>query len=88
MKGPQQPLLLGDGSNDDSSFENESVDPSDALPIAVSEPTLVSVLLPANANKSAEFGGLSAIDRVFVVLLHPGDRFLTYSCGLSRPLLV
>ena len=90
VKGPQQPLLLGDGSNgnDDSSFVNESVDPSDALPIAVSEPTLVSVLLPANANKSAEFGGLSAIDRVFVVLLHPGDRFLTYSCGLSRPLLV
>lgn len=93
LKGPQQHLLLGAGSEDDSAtngidFEDDSVDPSDALPIAVNKPTLVSVLLPANASKSGEFGGLSAIDRVFVVLLHPGDRFLTYSCGLSRPLLV
>ena len=67
----------------------------DELPMAVSEPTLVSILLPANASKPSssapgeeEEGVLTAIDRVFVVLLHPGDRFMTYSCGLSRPLLV
>lgn len=93
LKGSQQPLLLGGGSENDAAtnrvdFEDEPVDPRDALPITVNEPTLVSVLLPANASKSGEFGGLTAIDRVFVVLLHPGDRFLTYSCGLSRPLLV
>jgi hypothetical protein len=60
---------------------------ADLLPIAVNEPTLVSVLLPSNASQPNE-GGLSAVDRVFVVLLHPGERFITYSCGLSRPLLV
>lgn len=58
-----------------------------ALPSMVSEPTLVSILLPANASQPSD-GGLSAIDRVFVVLLHPQDKFVTYSCGLSRSILV
>jgi hypothetical protein len=67
---------------------NEGQDEStDLLPVAVNEPTLVSVLLPSNASQPGD-GGLSAVDRVFVVLLHPGERFITYSCGLSRPLLV
>ena len=50
----------------------------------------MSVLLPANASDGvgAGEGSLSAVDRVFVVLLHPHNRYVTYSCGLSRPVLV
>lgn len=81
------PLRIGDHA-----YEEDAVDgggggmPGNELQIAVDEPTLVSILLPANASESNK-NGLSAIDRVFVVLLHPGERFVTYSCGLSRPLL-
>jgi hypothetical protein len=66
--------------------------PADALlPAAVEEPLLVSVLLPSNASQGGGGSGegqLTAVDRVFVVLLHPQERYVTYSCGLSRPLLV
>lgn len=48
-----------------------------------SEPALVSLLLPTPSKA----GLLSAIDRILIMLLYPGDRFVTYSCGLSRPLL-
>ncbi|KAL4519164.1 hypothetical protein Ndes2526A_g00264 [Nannochloris sp. 'desiccata'] len=75
-----------DHGNHGENNQNEG-ESTDLLPIAVNEPTLVSVLLPSNASQAGE-DGLSAVDRVFVVLLHPGERFITYSCGLSRPLLV
>lgn len=75
-----------DHGNHGENKQNEG-ESTDLLPIAVNEPTLVSVLLPSNASQAGE-DGLSAVDRVFVVLLHPGERFITYSCGLSRPLLV
>jgi hypothetical protein len=48
-----------------------------------SEPALVSLLLPTPSKA----GLLSAIDRILIMFLYPGDRFVTYSCGLSRPLL-
>jgi hypothetical protein len=78
--------LTVDSTTTSHDVDNES-ESTDLLPVAVNEPTLVSVLLPSNASQPGD-GGLSAIDRVFVVLLHPGERFITYSCGLSRPLLV
>ena len=57
-------------------------------------PVLVSVLLPANASEGAggESGGggakLAASDKVFVVLLHPRQRYVAYSCALSRPVVL
>ncbi|KAL4440222.1 hypothetical protein ABPG75_003223 [Micractinium tetrahymenae] len=58
-------------------------------------PVLVSVLLPANAsgggNGSSGGGGghkLAVIDKVFVVLLHPAERYTTYSCALPRPVVL
>ena len=53
-------------------------------------PVLVSVLLPANASGSGGSGGakLAAADKVFVVLLHPQERFVTYSCSLPRPVVL
>lgn len=62
---------------------------------AAGGPVLVSVLLPANAsgggNGSAGGGGghkLAAVDKVFVVLLHPAERYTTYSCALPRPVVL
>jgi len=83
---PQNVDSMNDEGNYGDSKQSEG-ESTDLLPIAVNEPTLVSVLLPSNASQPSG-GGLSAVDRVFVVLLHPGERFVTYSCGLSRPLLV
>lgn len=56
-------------------------------------PVLVSVLLPANASgggNSSQPGGakLAAADKVFVVLLHPQDKYVAYSCSLPRPVAV
>lgn len=58
-------------------------------------PVLVSVLLPANAsgggNGSASGSAghkLAAVDKVFVVLLHPTERYTTYSCALPRPVVL
>nr|QLC27630.1 bZIP transcription factor 4 [Chlorella sp. HS2] len=56
-------------------------------------PVLVSILLPANASggSSANASGghkLSAVDKVFVVLLHPAERYTTYSCALPRPVVL
>jgi hypothetical protein len=67
---------------------------SDALLPASSAagPVLVSILLPANAsgNGGSGSGGakLAAADKVFVVLLHPQERFVTYSCSLPRPVVL
>ncbi|EFN52810.1 hypothetical protein CHLNCDRAFT_138475 [Chlorella variabilis] len=48
-------------------------------------PVLVSVLLPANASGGVK---LASVDKVFVVLLHPQDKYLTYSCPLPRPVFL
>lgn len=62
------------------------------IPGASDEPLLVSVLLPANESSSSdgslEGATLSVIDKVYVVLLNPQNKFVTYSCGLAKPLLV
>lgn len=61
---------------------------------AAGGPVLVSILLPANAsggaNRSSASGGpqLSAIDKVFVVLLHPSEKYVTYSCALPRTVVL
>ena len=63
---------------------------SDALLPASSAagPVLVSILLPANASGNGSGGKLAAADKVFVVLLHPQERFVTYSCSLPRPVVL
>ena len=97
-EGESESVLRIEDDNDDNDDDHQEEEVADVdddgggdegeqLPLAVSEPTLVSVLLPANASHPGE-GKLSAVDRVFVVLLHPGDKFVTYSCGLSRPMLM
>ena len=60
------------------------------LPAApAAAPVLVSVLLPANASGGGAGGAkLAAADKVFVVLLHPQERFVTYSCSLPRPVVL
>lgn len=56
---------------------------TESLETLPSEPTLVSLMLP----RPSKAGLLSAIDRILIMFLYPGDRFVTYSCSLSRPLL-
>jgi hypothetical protein len=66
------------------------------LPVggAGAAPVLVSLLLPANAsagdaNASAPGASrLAAVDKVFVVLLHAAERFITYSCDLPRAVVL
>lgn len=64
----------------------------DLLPTggAADGPVLVSVLLPANASGAGAGGSrkLSAVDKVFVVLLHPREKYVTYECGLPRPVVL
>jgi hypothetical protein len=55
---------------------------------AAAGPVLVSVLLPANASGSGGSAKLAAVDKVFVVLLHPQERYVTYSCMLPRPVVL
>jgi hypothetical protein len=55
---------------------------------AAAGPVLVSVLLPANASGGAGSAKLAAVDKVFVVLLHPQERYVTYSCMLPRPVVL
>lgn len=57
---------------------------------AVREPSLVSVLLPANASTDPSDPGLTAIDEIYVVILNPQNTFSTYACQLpnKRALMV
>lgn len=85
--GVEEDRFHGDGVDEEVLMdEGENV-----LPMSVDEPTLVSILLPT-VNSSSDDGKkenkLSAVDRVFVVLLHPQDKFVTYSCGLGRSVLM
>eukprot|EP00890_Picochlorum_soloecismus_P004480 jgi/Picsp_1/5032/NSC_02395-R1_bzip transcription factor family protein len=52
----------------------------------VSEPMIVSVLLPANSSRSSE-AGISAVDHLYVVVLNPENKFTTYSCDLPKSLI-
>lgn len=56
------------------------------------EPVLVSVLLPVNSSTAGSEEGssgrqLTAVDKVFVVMLHPRQRYVTYSCSLPQAVL-
>jgi hypothetical protein len=81
-----EPAGAADAAN---GADNDANGDDGPLPAAGAEPSLVSVLLPANASADGSAGApLAAVDRVFVVLLHPGDRYAAYSCALPRALLV
>jgi len=51
---------------------------------AVREPSLVSVLLPANSSANPDGPGLTAIDEIYVVILNPQNTFSTYACQLPN----
>lgn len=80
-------LILPEGSIGD-----DDVDSKDAKQVpptvqkSVSEPMIVSVLLPANASRSRE-AGISAVDHLYVVVLNPENKFTTYSCDLPKSLI-
>ena len=90
--------LLRDHIIRDSEYIAEYSDASDyaqhdmLLPHAVDEPLVVSLLVPSNlsdeAKGSHQDSDWQAVDRVFIVMLHPQDRFVTYSCGLTKPFLM
>lgn len=79
-------LLDSDLEYDSASSDSHKI----ILPSQVDEPMLVSLLLPnaSHGSQSDDSDTLNAIDRVFVITLHPQDRFVAYSCGLSKPLLM
>lgn len=57
------------------------------LPTEISEPQLVSVMLPANASRTTK-SGISAIDHLYVVILDPQNTFSTYACQLPKSLII
>lgn len=71
--------------------------PSDVAPPARDEaPVLVSILVPAaNVSGGGDAGGsggeagglLASVRKVFVVLLHPRQRYVAYACALQPSLL-
>ena len=54
------------------------------LPVPVQEPSLVSVLLPANASTNPSGPGITAIDELYVVILNPQNTFSTYACQMPN----
>lgn len=60
------------------------------LALGQQDPIVVSILLPANASQGENGGSgqLAAVDKVFVVMLHPQEKYVTYSCALPRPILM
>jgi hypothetical protein len=60
------------------------------LALGQQDPVVVSILLPANASQGENGGSgqLTAVDKVFVVMLHPQEKYVTYSCALPRPILM
>lgn len=88
--------LVGDLGDDEAAEEGRPLlDGAHAagkqvlVPSADGEPVLVSILLPANASGGSKSSSkLAVADKVFVVLLHPQDKYVTYSCDLPRAVVV
>jgi hypothetical protein len=76
----------------DSIQSIQSAEPAEStsnLPVpSVTEPSLVSVLLPANASVKPSKSGLTAISELYVVILNPQNTFSTYACQLPKRALV
>ena len=53
----------------------------DILPAHVTEPLLVSVLLPANSSGLSK-NRMTAFEQLYVVILNPENTFSTYACDL------
>jgi hypothetical protein len=49
---------------------------------------LVSILLPTKAPVVGGDAHLTSLDRIFVVVLKPSNKYSTYACGLQKPVLV
>lgn len=87
----QQPAIPGDEEYSDEeghviSSADDGAGSTALMPAGMSSgPQLVSVLLPANASGGAK---LTTIDKVFVVLLDPQNKYITYSCMLPRPVVL
>ena len=82
-----RPKARGNESRQDRGEEpgvdGERTDHNENRP-AVKEPSLVSVLLPANASTNPSGPGLTAIDELYVVILNPQNTFSTYACQLPN----
>lgn len=87
------PLRIGDAGEEETAGADASSGPGSQVLLpggSAGGPVLVSVLLPANASEGGAGGErpgapLAASDKVFVVLLHPRQRYVAYSCALPRP---
>lgn len=78
-------LILTKGSMEHDDVNGAKKEPPTVQKL-VSEPMIVSVLLPANSSRSSE-AGISAVDHLYVVVLNPENKFTTYSCDLPRSLI-
>lgn len=79
-------LILPEGSVGDEVDSKDAKQAPSTVQKSVSEPMIVSVLLPANASRSSE-AGISAVDHLYVVVLNPENKFTTYSCDLPKSLI-
>lgn len=54
------------------------------------EEVVVSIMLPAAAQQggSGQNRSFTSLDEVFVVVVKPLKRYVTYACSLSTPILV
>lgn len=51
---------------------------------------VVSIMLPAAAQQggSSQNRSFTSLDEIFVVVVKPLKRYVTYACSLSTPILV
>lgn len=83
-KTPTRSLDVFTDDNEASRYKEEE---ETLLPTEVSEPHIVSVMLPANASRSSR-SGITAIDHLYVVILDPENTFSTYACQLPKSLVI
>jgi hypothetical protein len=91
IQPPARVVIGEDGGADEAGEEHARGHSGGALVPAGGSgdaPVLVSVLLPANASDGGSGAELASVDKVFVVLLHPQDKYATYSCALPRPVML
>ncbi len=95
FKGRSSGLKVGKKKSTDVSTELVAKDKSRnledgddiLLPTEISEPQLVSVMLPANSSRPKK-SGITAIDHLYVVILDPQNTFSTYACQLPKSLII
>lgn len=52
------------------------------------EEVVVSIMLPAQEGATSDNKTFTSLDEIFVVVVKPLKRYVTYACNLDTPILV